>query len=65
MNTYLLVLGYQLQPFSLKISGKMERDGKKFGIGSSGSGYADSQGHMFFMSWTYSGARKRTKTRCA
>ena len=37
MNTYLLTLGYQLQPFSLKISGKMERDGKKFGIGSSGS----------------------------
>ena len=37
MNTYLLALGYQLQPFSLKISGKMERDGKKFGIGSSGS----------------------------
>ena len=37
MNTYLLDLGYQLQPFSLKISGKMEKDGKKFGIGSSGS----------------------------
>ena len=37
MNTYLLALGYQLQPFSLNISGKMERDGKKFGIGSSGS----------------------------
>ena len=37
MNTYLLALDYQLQPFSLKISGKMERDGKKFGIGSSGS----------------------------
>ena len=37
MNTYLLALGCQLQPFSLKISGKMERDGKKFGIGSSGS----------------------------
>ena len=37
MNTYLLDLGYQLHPFSLKISGKMERDGKKFGIGSSGS----------------------------
>ena len=37
MNTYLLDLGYQLQPFSLKISGKMERDGKKLGIGSSGS----------------------------
>ena len=37
MNTYLLTLGYQLQPFSLKISGKMERYGKKFGIGSSGS----------------------------
>lgn len=37
MNTYLLALGYQLQPFSLKICGKMEREGKKFGIGSSGS----------------------------
>ena len=37
MNTYLLALGNQLQPFSLKICGKMERDGKKFGIGSSGS----------------------------
>lgn len=37
MNTYLIASGYQLQPFSLKISGKMERDGKKFGIGSSGS----------------------------
>ena len=37
MNTFLLTLGYQLQPFSLKISGKMERYGKKFGIGSSGS----------------------------
>ena len=37
MNTYLLTLGYQLQPFSLKISGKMEKEGKKFGIGSSGS----------------------------
>ena len=37
MNTYLLALGYQLQPFSLKISGKMEREGKKLGIGSSGS----------------------------
>ena len=37
VNTYLLALGYQLHPFSLKISGKMERDGKKFGIGSSGS----------------------------
>lgn len=37
MNTYLLALGYQLQPFSLKICGKMEKDGKKFGIGSSGS----------------------------
>ena len=37
MNTYLQALGYQLQPFSLKISGKMEREGKKLGIGSSGS----------------------------
>ncbi|QLB50774.1 phosphomevalonate kinase [Streptococcus sanguinis] len=37
MNAYLQDLDYQLQPFSLKISGKMEKDGKKFGIGSSGS----------------------------
>ena len=37
MNAYLQGLDYQLQPFSLKISGKMERKGKKFGIGSSGS----------------------------
>ena len=37
MNTYFLALGYQLQPFFLQISGKMEREGKKFGIGSSGS----------------------------
>lgn len=41
MNTYLLALGYQLQPFSLKICGKMEREGKKFGIGSSGSVVTD------------------------
>ena len=27
----------ELVPFSLEITGKMERDGKKFGIGSSGS----------------------------
>lgn len=27
----------QLDPFSLSITGKLERDGKKFGIGSSGS----------------------------
>ncbi|WP_061597149.1 phosphomevalonate kinase [Streptococcus gordonii] len=37
MNNYLLALGSQLQPFSLKICGKMEREGKKLGIGSSGS----------------------------
>ena len=37
MNAYLQDLDYQLQPFFLKISGKMEKDGKKFGIGSSGS----------------------------
>ena len=37
MNTYLLAFGYQLQPFSLKISGNTEREGRKFGIGSSGS----------------------------
>ena len=27
----------EIPPFSLEITGKMERDGKKFGIGSSGS----------------------------
>ena len=37
MNTYLIASGYQLHPFSLKVCGKMEKDGKKFGIGSSGS----------------------------
>ena len=37
MNAYLQDLDYQLLPFSLKISGKMEKNGKKFGIGSSGS----------------------------
>ncbi|KXT85583.1 Phosphomevalonate kinase [Streptococcus sp. DD11] len=37
MNAYLLTLGCEPRPFSLAISGKMEREGRKFGIGSSGS----------------------------
>ncbi len=36
MNTYLLSLSYQLQPFSLKTVARW-RDGKSLGIGSSGS----------------------------
>lgn len=37
VNDYLQALGHELQPFSLKLTGKMERQGKKLGIGSSGS----------------------------
>ena len=33
----LTVQGVELQPFSIDIRGKMEREGKKFGLGSSGS----------------------------
>ena len=37
VEEYLTAQGVELQPFSLDISGKMEREGKKFGLGSSGS----------------------------
>lgn len=37
MNSYLQAQGRQLEPFSLEITGKLERDGIKLGIGSSGS----------------------------
>ena len=37
VNEYLELKGIRTSPFKLKITGKMERDGKKYGIGSSGS----------------------------
>ncbi|HHA9854155.1 TPA: phosphomevalonate kinase [Streptococcus pneumoniae] len=37
MGDFLAVRGQNLRPFSLAIYGKMEREGKKFGLGSSGS----------------------------
>lgn len=37
VNDYLVQLGLSPQPFSLKITGKLEKNGKKIGIGSSGS----------------------------
>ena len=37
VGDFLAVRGQTLRPFSLKIRGKMEREGKKFGLGSSGS----------------------------
>ena len=37
VKEYLTAQGVELQPFSLDIRGKMEREGKKFGLGSSGS----------------------------
>ena len=37
MNDFLADGGQTLRPFSLEIHGKMEREGKKFGLGSSGS----------------------------
>ncbi len=37
VEEYLTDQGIDLQPFSLEIRGKMEREGKKFGLGSSGS----------------------------
>ena len=37
MNEYLLKKGQKIQPFHLEITGKMEKNGKKYGIGSSGS----------------------------
>ena len=37
VEDFLIYLGQTLRPFSLEIRGKMEREGKKFGLGSSGS----------------------------
>ena len=37
VEEYLTAQGVELQPFSIDIRGKMEREGKKFGLGSSGS----------------------------
>ena len=37
VEEYLTAQAVELQPFSLEIRGKMEREGKKFGLGSSGS----------------------------
>jgi len=37
LNDFLANRGQTLRPFSLEIRGKMEREGKKFGLGSSGS----------------------------
>ena len=37
VEDYLTAQGVDLRPFSLDIRGKMEREGKKFGLGSSGS----------------------------
>lgn len=37
VEEYLASQGVDLRPFSLEIRGKMEREGKKFGLGSSGS----------------------------
>ncbi len=37
VNEYLQLKGLEIQPFDMKITGKMEKNGKKYGIGSSGS----------------------------
>ena len=37
VNKYLQLKGADIQPFDMKITGKMEKNGKKYGIGSSGS----------------------------
>ena len=37
VEDFLIYRGQTLKPFSLEIRGKMEREGKKFGLGSSGS----------------------------
>lgn len=37
VENFLVYRGQTLRPFSLEIRGKMEREGKKFGLGSSGS----------------------------
>ncbi len=37
VNEYLQLKGVCIKPFDMKITGKMEKNGKKYGIGSSGS----------------------------
>ena len=37
VNEYLQLKGIYIKPFNMKITGKMEKNGKKYGIGSSGS----------------------------
>ncbi len=37
VNEYLQLKGVDVKPFNMKITGKMEKNGKKYGIGSSGS----------------------------
>ena len=37
VNEYLQLKGIHIKPFDMKITGKMEKNGKKYGIGSSGS----------------------------
>mgnify|MGYP001005377396 CR=1 FL=1 len=37
VNEYLQLKGIHIKPFNMKITGKMEKNGKKYGIGSSGS----------------------------
>ena len=37
VNKYLQLKGIYIKPFNMKITGKMEKNGKKYGIGSSGS----------------------------
>ena len=37
MNSYLVGQGIKVQPFTLEITGDMEKEGKKLGLGSSGS----------------------------
>lgn len=37
VNEYLYIKGMEISPFELNITGKMEKNGRKYGIGSSGS----------------------------
>ena len=37
VNEYLQLKGIHIKPFNMKITGKMEKNGRKYGIGSSGS----------------------------
>ena len=48
MHDYLSLLQRPLHPFALTIKGKMEKDGRKFGLGSSGS--LDDQGYGCLLS---------------